>query len=148
LPSVRASEEFEIEAPQERCWIFFSDLANVGNCIPGCESVSPIDQVSAIFKIKLKVGYLSKTFELKAKVVELTEPSHIAFTAEGTDAEIDGDLGFHRISPDKTGVRYTIEIRPISITGKTAVTMIGKDLVKQQASEFATCVKNKLQVRN
>ena len=120
----------------------------MGNCIPGCESVSPIDQTSAIFKIKLKVGYLSKTFELKAKVVERSEPSHIVFIAEGTDAEITGDLEFLRISPDNTNVRYAIEIRPISITGKTAVTMIGKDLVKQQASKFATCVKNKLQIKN
>jgi carbon monoxide dehydrogenase subunit G len=127
--------------------MFFSDIVNVGNCIPGCESVSSIDQVSAIFKIKLKVGYLSKTFELKAKVIDRSEPTHIAFTAEGTDAEITGDLQILQLSREKTDVKYVIEIRPISITGKTAVTMIGKDLVKQQASEFAACVKSKLETK-
>jgi len=42
------------------------------------------------------------------------------------------------------GVKYRIEIRPVSVTGKTAIAMIGKDLVKKQATEFALCVKSKL----
>ncbi|MDA4131406.1 MAG: SRPBCC domain-containing protein [Thaumarchaeota archaeon] len=148
MPSVQASEEFQIDAPREKCWTFFSDLANVGKCIPGCESVVPIDRTTALFKIKLKVGYLSKTFELKAKVSERVEPSRIAFVAEGTDAEITGNLEISEIETRKTGAKYAIEIRPVSITGKTAVTMIGKDLVKKQASEFATCVKSKLEAMN
>jgi carbon monoxide dehydrogenase subunit G len=148
LPSIRASEEFQIEVSRDRCWTFFSDLVNVGKCIPGCEAVTPIDESSATFKIKLKVGYLSKTFELRAKVSEKAAPSHIAFTAEGADAEITGDLQISEIAVDKTGVNYTIEIRPISITGRTAVTMMGKDLVKQQAREFASCVKSRLEEKS
>ncbi len=146
--SVRASEEFQLRASGEECWKFFSDLANVGRCIPGCESVSAIDDATAVFKVKLKVGYLSKTFELRAKVSEKTAPSHIAFTATGTDAEITGDLEISGKDSQLTGVKYAIEIRPVSITGKTAVTMMGKDLVKQQASQFASCVKAKLEITN
>jgi carbon monoxide dehydrogenase subunit G len=107
--------------------------------------VAALDESTAIFKVKLKVGYLSKTFELKAKVSKKIEPSHITFAADGTDAEITGDLEISETDPQSTGVKYMIEIRPVSITGKTAVTMVGKDLVKQQASEFATCVKAKLE---
>ena len=148
MPSIRASEEFLIEVPRESSWAFFSDLANVGRCIPGCESVTPIDDQSATFKIKLKVGYLSKTFELRARVSEKTAPSHIAFNADGADAEITGDLQISEVGLDKTSVKYTIEIRPISITGRTAVTMMGKDLVNQQEKEFALCVKSKSEVKN
>ena len=148
MPSIRASEEFQVEVSRETSWSFFSDLANVGKCIPGCESVTAIDDTSATFKIKLKVGYLSKTFELRAKVSEKAAPSHIAFKAEGTDAEITGDLQISEIAPEKTGVNYAIEIRPISITGRTAVTMMGRDLVKQQAKEFASCVKSKLEAKS
>ena len=145
MPSIRASEEFQINVSRDKSWTFFSDLANVGKCIPGCEIVTPINDSSATFKIKLKVGYLSKTFELRAKVSEKVAPSHIAFNAEGADAEITGDLKISEVAEDKTGVNYTIEIRPVSITGRTAVTMMGKDLVKEQAREFASCVKSKLE---
>jgi uncharacterized protein len=145
LPSVQASEEFEVNAPPDKCWEFFSDLSNVGNCIPGCENVQNIDGSSAIFKVKLKVGYLSKTFELKARVIEKIEGTRMKFTGEGRDAEVTGSVDLSVYS-NKTKIRYSVEIKPISVTGKTAVTMLGKDLVKKQASEFAACVKSRLEV--
>ncbi len=144
MPSVQASEEFEVNASQGKCWTFFSILSNVGNCIPGCESVQSIDESSAVFKVKLKVGYLSKTFELKAKIVEKIEGTRMKFTGEGQDAEVTGTVDLVSFS-DKTKIRYNVEIKPISVTGKTAVTIIGKDLVKKQASEFASCVKSRLE---
>lgn len=74
----------------------------------------------------------------------------MSFSAEGSDAEIKGivDLiseGAGRKDFENTIVKYNIEIKPISVTGKTAISMIGKDLVRKQASEFATCVKSKLE---
>jgi len=144
LPSVQASEEFEVNASPSKCWEFFSNLSNIGNCIPGCESVKPIDESSAIFRVKLKVGYLSKSFELKTKVVEKIEGTRMKFIGEGQDAEVTGSVDLGSFS-DKTKIRYSVEIKPISVTGKTAVTMLGKDLVKKQASEFASCVKSRVE---
>lgn len=66
------------------------------------------------------------------------------FTGEGQDAEVTGTVDLVSFS-DKTKIRYNVEIKPISVTGKTAVTIIGKDLVKKQASEFASCVKSRLE---
>jgi len=107
--------------------------------------VQNIDGSSAIFKVKLKVGYLSKTFELKARVIEKIEGTRMKFTGEGRDAEVTGSVDLSVYS-NKTKIRYGVEIKPISVTGKTAVTMLGKDLVKKQASEFAACVKSRLEV--
>lgn len=143
---MEASEQFEVSASQTKCWTFFSDLSNIGSCIPGCESVTKIDDTTAQIRVKLKVGYLSKTFEMKAKLKEVQTPSHITFTAEGPDAEISGDLDIHSAEDNQhVAVKYKIEIRPISLMGKTAVTMMGKDIVKKQANEFASCVKTKLE---
>ena len=108
------------------------------------ESVSKIDSDSAIFRIKLKVGYLSRTFEIKAKLKDVFSPDRVAFSGEGSDAEIRGNLELKEQSTS-VSVKYRLEIRPVSVTGKTAIAMIGKDLVKKQASEFASCVKAKLE---
>lgn len=143
---MEAAEQFEVNADQVKCWTFFSDLSNIGSCIPGCESITKIDDMTAMFRVKLKVGYLSKTFEMKAKLNEVRAPSNVVFTADGPDAEISGDLDIASAEPDKrTSVKYKIQIRATSVMGKTAVTMMGKDLVKRQASEFALCVKAKLE---
>jgi carbon monoxide dehydrogenase subunit G len=146
LPSiVEASEEIIVHKGKEECYAFCTDLANIGSCIPGCEQVSVLDSQSAVFKVKVKVGYISKTFELKAKLKDVSPPNYLSFSAAGSDAEISGRIDLAPRSDQDTGIRYSIEIRPVSVTGKTAISMIGKDLVKKQASEFASCVKKKLE---
>jgi carbon monoxide dehydrogenase subunit G len=146
MPStVEASEEFAISAvSQEKVWSYLTNLANIGSCIPGCESVSKIDSNTAIFRIKLKVGYLSRTFEIKARLKDVFPPDRVTFFGEGSDAEVTGNLELKDQSAG-VSVKYRIEIRPVSVIGKTAIAMIGKDLVKKQASEFASCVKAKLE---
>jgi carbon monoxide dehydrogenase subunit G len=114
----------------------------VGRCIPGCEDVRPIDEATAFFKIKFKVGYLSKTFELRAKVLEKTAPTLMRFAGSGQDAEIAGKLELtHQDEANYTSIKYSIEIVPISATGKTALTLLGKETVRKQTREFASCVK-------
>lgn len=118
----------------------------MGSCIPGCESVQLLDSLSAIFKIKFKIGYLSKTFELRAKILEKTYPFRLKFAGSGQDAEIEGNIEL-QAKEEKAGtlIRYSIEIVPISATGKTALTLVGKDIVRKQTTEFASCVKAKLE---
>ena len=143
--AIESSEEFVVNAPLERCWVFFCNLSNIGGCIPGCESVTLIDDKSASFKVKLKVGYLSRSFDLTAKITKAVPMSEISFGGEGSDAEISGSLSFSPTAQSSsTSVKYLVEIRPVSVAGKTAAAMIGKDVARKQASEFAACVKAKL----
>lgn len=108
--------------------------------------MEPIDQTAATFKVKVKIGYLSKTFDMKARYREMNEPFRLTFSADGPDAEISGtiDIATKQDDPGASLIKYKIEIRPVSVTGKTAVAMIGKDLVKKQSSEFAECVKTRI----
>ena len=111
--------------------------------------MTPIDSLSAIFKVKVKIGYISRTFELRARLLDQRTGEHLSFAAEGSDAEIKGtvdlisEAGKHDY--ESTIVKYSLEIKPISVTGKTAISMIGQELVKRQASDFAGCVKNRLE---
>ncbi len=142
--SLKASEEFEIACSPSICWDFISDLANIGSCIPGCESVTKIDQTRANFKVKVKIGYISKTFDLKVRLGDVRQPDGLSFVASGADAEILGTLDLTHVE-EHVRLMYKIELTPLSITGKTAVSMIGKDLVRKQATEFASCVRSKLE---
>lgn len=146
MPStVEASEEFQIAGVSaEIAWKYLTDLANIGSCISGCESVTKLDANTSVFRIKLKVGYLSRTFEIKARLKDVLPPNKVSFYGEGNDAEVTGNLELNQQSGG-VSVKYRIEIRPVSVTGKTAIAMIGKDLVKKQASEFASCIKAKLE---
>jgi aerobic carbon-monoxide dehydrogenase small subunit len=144
VPSFSSVEQFVIASDIDRCWQFVSDLPSVAACVPGCESATPLDGKDVLLKVKLRIGYISKTLELKARVGESNPPSHFSFSATGPDAEISGIIDL--LSVDKgTRLTYRIEINPVSVTGKTAMTLMGKDLVKRQAEEFAACIKSKLE---
>jgi carbon monoxide dehydrogenase subunit G len=143
--SVHASEEILVRSDISKCFSFFSDLVNIGGCIPGCEKVTSIDSTTASFRVKVKVGYIARTFELKARLSDVRPSEHLSFVAEGADAVITGNVDLASKGEGTVGVGYGIEIRAVSVTGKTALSMIGKDLVKKQASDFALCVKEKLE---
>jgi carbon monoxide dehydrogenase subunit G len=138
--------EFQVNSDAKHCWDFLASLQNIGSCIPGCESVTPIDDKTAVFAVKVSVGYVSKTFELKARFVEVISESHLSFSGDGRDAEIVGTLDLRPgIQMGVTSVRYSLQIRPISAVGRTAVAFFGRDLVRKQAESFANCVKAKLE---
>jgi carbon monoxide dehydrogenase subunit G len=147
MPStIDSTSEFQVNSEAKRCWDFLASLQNIGSCIPGCESVTPIDDKTAVFTVKVSVGYVSRTFELKARFVEIIPDSHMSFIGEGRDAEIMGTLDLRPGNqPGITSVRYSLQIRPVSTVGRTAVALLGRDLVRKQAESFANCVKAKLE---
>ncbi|HEV2138201.1 MAG TPA: SRPBCC domain-containing protein [Nitrososphaerales archaeon] len=147
MPStIDSAYEFQVNSDAKRCWDFLASLENIGSCIPGCESVTPIDDKTAVFAVKVSVGYVSKTFEMKARFVEVISESHLSFSGDGRDAEIVGTLDLRPGSQmGVTSVRYSLQIRPVSAVGRTAAAFFGRDLVKKQAESFANCVKAKLE---
>jgi carbon monoxide dehydrogenase subunit G len=146
LPSsVEAAEQILVKSDLDRCYSFFTDLANIGSCIPGAEKVEPIDSLNANFRVKLKIGYISRTFDLRAKLRDLKLNQELSFSAIGPDAEVSGRLTFIEKEKGTTQVTYVIQIKPISVMGKTAISLLGQDLVQNQASDFASCVKQKLE---
>jgi len=147
MPSaIDSASEFQVNADPKRCWDFLASLQNIGSCIPGCESITPNDDKTAVFTVKVSVGYVSRTFELKARFVELVPYSHMSFSGEGRDAEIMGTVDLRPGNqPGVTSVKYSLQIRPVSTVGRTAIAFLGRDLVRKQAESFANCAKAKLE---
>jgi carbon monoxide dehydrogenase subunit G len=144
--TIDSAAEFDVAADLSRCWAFFNSIVNIGGCIPGCESVSPAQDGSAALKVKFAVGYISKTFELRARFKEVVPGSTVSFEASGSDADVNGTVSLRAGGqPGVTTIGYKVQIRPVSALGRTAVTLLGKDLSKRQAEAFALCVKTKLE---
>ncbi len=147
MPStIDSASEFQVNSDTKRCWDFLTSLQNIGSCIPGCESVTLVDEKTAIFRVKVSVGYVSRTFELKTRFMEIVPETHVSFSGEGNDVETVGTVDLRPGNqPGVTSVRYKLQIRPVSTIGRTAVAMFGSDLVRKQAESFAHCVRAKLE---
>jgi carbon monoxide dehydrogenase subunit G len=108
---VKFEESFTVDHPVEQTWSFFEDPARPAKCVPGVESVEPLD---AEGKSKLvmtqKVGYLSATFNLRWHVSGREPPRSMEITAIGKT--IRGAAGELR-------AKIRIELEPVD--GKTQV---------------------------
>lgn len=108
--------------------------------------MTPLDDGTAVFRVKVSVGYISKTFELKARLKDMVPGSRASFVGEGKDASVEGTIAIRpEGQPGGTTLGYSLQIRPLSAMGRAAMGMFGGDLVKKQAEAFATCVKAKLE---
>lgn len=109
----------------------------------------PVDDKSAVLKVKFSVGYVSKTFELRVRFKDMVPDSLVSFVGEGSDAQVVGTVSLKTGSrPGSTVLGYKIQIRPLSAIGRTAVTLLGRELVKSQTESFAGCVRAKLEARD
>jgi carbon monoxide dehydrogenase subunit G len=144
LGRVQSSEDFVIDASIDKVRGFFSVLKNILDCIPGCEEVIQSSPMRAQLKIKVKLGYVSKTLEMDVSMSGSEDANEFVFTGNSEDAEIHGKLTFDAQKDNSTKVTYSLEVVATSSMARTALAFMGKDFVNKQTRFFADCVTAKI----
>src|SRR2546421_7207648 len=65
---MRFEESFSVDRPIEVGWQFFEDPNRLAMCVPGVESVDPVEDGRSMVRMTQKVGPLSATFNLRMHV--------------------------------------------------------------------------------
>jgi carbon monoxide dehydrogenase subunit G len=111
---VKFEESFTVDHPVEQTWSFFEDAARLAKCVPGVESVEPLDADGrSKLKMTQKVGYLTATFKLRWHVSGREPMRSIEITSIGKT--ISGAVGELRAT-------NRIELEPAD--GKTHVRLV------------------------
>jgi carbon monoxide dehydrogenase subunit G len=139
MSAVQALENFEFVATPTEVWRVVSDLRVIGGCIPGCEGVTLLPNGEAEVHVKIKVGYIGKTFRMRVRTTEAAPLRALTFLGHGEDGELTGEL---RLEPTKgkTRVACRLSLRPTSTLGRTATALMGKAFMRHQAQQFAKCL--------
>lgn len=87
-----------------------NNVGDVGYCIAGVKRVEVINERESQWKIEQRIGFMARTFDLRAKISELEPPNRIAFVASGQDVEIEGDVTFTRVEPALTNCVVAVEV--------------------------------------
>ena len=77
---------FELNVPIDKAFDFLIDPNSIGNCIPDLEDLKVIDSKNFNVKIKVGIGFLKGSFDLKCNIPEGKKPSHSKFLVEGSGA--------------------------------------------------------------
>ncbi len=143
-------EKFLVKSPVRKVWNSLLDPEIVGHCIPGCETVEPVNDKEYNSIIKAKVGFITARFKVRT-VIEETVPYRLIRTAgEGNELRKLGHfrqktiINFTELSENETEVSYSSDV---SIVGKLAT--FGDRILRAKArelgKEFVDAVKRKIE---
>lgn len=107
---MRVEEIFEISAPIETVFDRMNNVGDVGYCIAGVKRVEVVNERQSNWKIEQAIGFMSRTFDLQARIKQLEPPRRIAFDAIGQDVEVNGQIMFVPIAKAVTRCDLEMEI--------------------------------------
>ena len=136
--------EFRILASRDRVWRFFERPLEVARCIPGVETVEPLEDGEDGYSVRAtqKLGPMSTTLQAKVRITERIDGERIGFTATGK--AIRGAVGNFRAQNavmliregDETCVAVEGEVALAGVLGTVGSAVINKHAAKVTA-EFA-----------
>jgi carbon monoxide dehydrogenase subunit G len=148
---VKFEEAFTVDHPVEQTWSFFEDATRLAKCVPGVESVEPLDaEGKSKLKMTQKVGYLSATFNLRWHVSERELLRSIEITSIGKT--IRGAVGELRATnrvelepaDGKTRIRLVADIAVGGMLGSVGHKMMASK-AREVAKGFAANVSDELE---
>lgn len=147
----KVTNEFEIQRPVAETWDFFITPDKVAPCVPGCESVTEVEEDVFEAKIGVEVAYTSLTFDAHIELKDKQPPNSavVEATAEPAgrmpgSATVDGDLELADAGDDVTTGSIIIDF---AIRGRLG--SLGESAFKHQCEkltdEFLANVKAELE---
>jgi carbon monoxide dehydrogenase subunit G len=139
-----------VKSTVRKVWNSLLDPEIVGHCIPGCETVEPINDKEYNSIIKAKVGFITARFKVRTVIEEIVPYRLIRTAGEGNELRKLGHfrqktiINFTELSENETEVSYSSDV---SIVGKLAT--FGDRILRAKArelgKEFVDAVKRKIE---
>ena len=128
--------EFRVRESGDRVWRFFEKPLEVARCIPGVESVEPLEDDTLSVRATQKIGPMSTTFKAKVRITGRIAGERIEFTATGK--AVRGAVGNFRARNAVTLTRMGDETR-VAVEGEVALAgmlgSIGSAVIDRQAAK-------------
>jgi carbon monoxide dehydrogenase subunit G len=143
---MKIHEKFEVAVPIDRMYSAINDIDDIGWCVAGVKQVKEISPDDSLWKIEARAGFMARTFDIKAKIVERRPPEHLAFVGTGQDLEMSGHLDLQSLAPDRTDCEIEVDV---SMTGPFAsiVDLMAKGPQQQLIRQTIANLRKKLETQ-
>ena len=143
-------ERFEVAAPPEAVWAFLLDPKRLAPCVPGCEHIEVMDETTFQVRLKVRVGFLSTTQDMRVTLAELDPPRHLVSVGRGEDrrlgshVDVRSTLDLAPEGADRTAVRYRNEVKVRGRLGSIGDAVM-KVTAKELGARFAANVRSAIE---
>lgn len=148
--AIPIEERFEVAAPIEQVWAYFSDPPQVVPCIPGAELVKAVDETTYEGTVGLQVGPVRAKFRGTVLIESMdADKRTMTLVARGTQqgaqgrAEAQVQFGLQSLDEQRTEVMVRADV---SIAGKLAQMGGGmiQSVSRQIFRKFAECARSEI----
>jgi carbon monoxide dehydrogenase subunit G len=144
------SQACTIPVPRERLWDFLMDVPRVSRCLPGVETVQPLEGNSYQGLFRVKLGPISIGLEGKVTIEEQSrEAWRAALRADATDRKLGGGIRARArmgLAPAGDGATTLTVETDLTVLGK--IGEFGQPVIKKKADallqEFAANIRRAL----
>ncbi|WP_309492977.1 CoxG family protein [Candidatus Hecatella orcuttiae] len=142
MPEAEAT--FTIKAPLDRVWSFLVDPRRLGSCFPDVQEVRVLDEKTAEWVLKVKLGFIRKTIKMKSTVTDFVPQKRVTFQGVAEEAELSGTMNLES-GPGEVKIHYKILME-----GRGPLAPLMNDLIRRriskQSQEFIEILQKKLEV--
>jgi carbon monoxide dehydrogenase subunit G len=146
--------QFIIEAPRERVWRFITDPAIMAPCVPGCEAIESIGNITELAQ-SWDSGPIKVSFNLEVEITEEKAPELVTFVTRGEEGSrssvvsAKSSLRLDALSAQQTEVRYSSDVNGrLGKFGSGLMRKKADELGKQFGERFRACVIKTDQMEN
>ena len=135
---------FRVHLPVKAVWSFMSDRNEVGCLFPGCKGVKILDDLDAIWTVKVTFGPFSKVVEMKTHTTIFREFEQLSWVGSGDHIHMSGDVILRKLSDRETEVTYHLEAH---VTGPFAVLqdIVVAEKLREVKKKFIKNIKDELE---
>ncbi len=131
-------QRITLAAPAERVWAFMLDVPAVSRCVPGVESVTPLDDDTFRGVLRVKVGPISARLEGKLALAERDRDAWRArVDVQASDPRVGGTVSAKmtmRLEPLPDGGTDLVVHTDAAVLGKLG--QFGQAVIKRQADQL------------
>ena len=135
---------FKVNLPVKAVWSFMSDRNEVGCLFPGCKGVKIIDDLDALWKVKVTFGPFSRVVEMKTHTTVFKEFEQLSWIGGGDHIHMSGDVILRKLSDSETEVTYHLEAH---VTGPFAMLqdIVVAEKLREMKKKFIKNIKDELE---
>lgn len=116
----RIEETFDIARPIAEVYDEINNVGEIGYAIAGVKEVKVLSDTESQWKIVAKAGFMSKTVDLRGRIVERRPPQYLGFEGDGRQVDVKGHLDLTPIGPATTRCHVLIEAQVAGALGPIA----------------------------
>jgi carbon monoxide dehydrogenase subunit G len=137
-----------LELSQAKAWQFLTDPNQVGQCVPGLQSIAIVDATHFNAEVGFGVGSFTATFTITVEWLELEAPHRARMKMHGSasNSVVDGEseMKLSTVDQNTTNLEWTAEVNIGGTLASVANRLMG-GVTQKLTGKFFDCMKEKME---